>query len=138
MGAWSLIGLDVILCTLSCSQVLGVGDMDELDNPDFDQVAYINSKFPSEESLSGIDSFLVLSGNKLAALDVQILDAVRADDANGHAHKVTRMPRTPQVREQALHGAAARRDIEDAQASITVCSRRWERRSVGSRSWWAC
>lgn len=63
--------------TVRGMQVLDVEE-DELDDPDFDPVAYINAKFPNEDALQGIDAFLILSGKQAAALDEEILESVRA------------------------------------------------------------
>ena len=57
-------------------QVLDVEE-DELDDPEFDPVSYINAKFPNEDALQGIDAFLILSGKQAAALDEEILESVR-------------------------------------------------------------
>ena len=50
---------------------------DPLDSADFNAVAYINQKFPTEESLSELDTFLVAIGSQIAALDEEISSTVQ-------------------------------------------------------------
>jgi len=71
--------------------------MDSLDSPDFDPIAYINQKFPTEASLDGLDSFT-------ASIDSQIF---HLDEELSHA-----------IQTQSVAGTQATQDITDAQESI--------------------
>eukprot|EP01036_Dinobryon_divergens_P040225 gene40225-53158_t len=71
---------------------------DILDRTDFDPVKYINQKFPNEQSLDYLDTFLVGIGSQISALDDEISKAVQA---------------------QSKAGEQASRDISEAQTSIT-------------------
>jgi vacuolar protein sorting-associated protein 53 len=62
---------------------------DALDDPEFNSVAYINSLFPTEQSLADIDTALSRVRVKVSRLDADILGAVReqtsaADDGRLH------------------------------------------------------
>lgn len=62
---------------------------DALDDPEFNSVAYINSLFPTEQSLAEIDVAVGRVRVKVARLDADILGAVReqttaADDGRAH------------------------------------------------------
>lgn len=74
------VGCVIVGCVGSCSRVFAWqvlrGDDNDLDDPAFDPVAYINKKFPTEESLSGVDAFLVTSKDTLDRLDDDILQSV--------------------------------------------------------------
>lgn len=71
--------------------------MDPLDSPDFDPIAYINQKFPTEASLDGLDSFA-------ASIDSQIF---YLDEELSHA-----------IQTQSIAGVQATQDITEAQESI--------------------
>ena len=51
---------------------------DPLDAADFDPVAYMNAKFPTEESLGSIDAFCDELDARSKALNEEILQTVRA------------------------------------------------------------
>jgi vacuolar protein sorting-associated protein 53 len=70
---------------------------DTLDTALFDPIAYINQKFPTENSLEEIDTFVVGVGCKISALDDEISRAVQA---------------------QSRAGEQATRDISEAQFAI--------------------
>lgn len=79
-------------------QVLaGERGLDELDEPEFDPVAYINSRFPDEDSLADLDSFVARLEVDIRDLDTRMLDSVKT---------------------QAVAGAQAARDVDDAKSSI--------------------
>lgn len=59
------------------------GDDSLLDSPNFDPVAYINNKFPTESSLDELDPFVVGIGSKISALDDEISRAVQAQSRAG-------------------------------------------------------
>ncbi|CAG9826646.1 unnamed protein product [Diabrotica balteata] len=50
---------------------------DPLDEPDFNSIDYINSLFPTEQSLSNIDEVVVKVENKINAIDNEISTVVR-------------------------------------------------------------
>lgn len=54
---------------------------DQLDAPDFDAVAFINKKFPTEASLSQLDTFIVGIGSQISVLDDEISRAVQAQSS---------------------------------------------------------
>ena len=53
----------------------------QLDAPDFDAVAFINKKFPTEESLGQLDTFIVGIGSQISVLDDEISRAVQAQSS---------------------------------------------------------
>ena len=66
---------------------------DTLDSPNFDPIAYINQKFPTESSLNEIDTFVVGIGCKITTLDDEISKAVQAQSRAGEqATKVSPLP----------------------------------------------
>ncbi|CAH2014534.1 unnamed protein product [Acanthoscelides obtectus] len=50
---------------------------DPLDEPDFNSIDYINSLFPTEQSLSNIDEVVLKMENKINAIDNEISSVVR-------------------------------------------------------------
>ena len=68
-----------------------------MDIADFDPVAFINQKFPTEASLEDLDTFVVGINSQISALDEEISKAVQ---------------------EQSVQGQQASKDISDAQSSI--------------------
>ena len=78
--------------------VLG-SQVDELDGPSFDVVAFINKSFPDEASLSRLDATIAEYDAEMHRLDKDILETVR---------------------EQSTAGTLAARDIKDASESIDV------------------
>lgn len=56
---------------------------DTLDSSSFDPIAYINSKFPSEQSLQNIDTYVIEIGCKINNLDDEISKAVQAQSRAG-------------------------------------------------------
>jgi hypothetical protein len=77
-------------------KVLG-SDVDELDGPTFDAVAFTNRAFPDDRALEGLDKAIAGYDAEVRALDESILETVR---------------------EQSSAGALAARDIADAKDSI--------------------
>jgi hypothetical protein len=66
---------------------------DTLDSPNFDPIADINQKFPTESSLNEIDTFVVGIGCKITTLDDEISKAVQAQSRAGEqATKVSPLP----------------------------------------------
>ncbi|CAA9997802.1 unnamed protein product [Nesidiocoris tenuis] len=71
---------------------------DPLDQPDFDPVTYINSIFPTEQSLSNLDDFLNKMETEISKIDGEIRSVVRGQTNSGNdgraaleeAHKVMR------------------------------------------------
>ncbi|KAF6202809.1 hypothetical protein GE061_003212 [Apolygus lucorum] len=71
---------------------------DPLDQPDFDPVNYINSIFPTEQSLSNLDEFLNKMETEIRKIDGEIRSVVRGQTTSGmdgraaleDAHKVMR------------------------------------------------
>ena len=70
---------------------------DEFDDPDFDPTAYVNKKFPTEESLPEVEPHLKEINAKIKKLDEEILQTVR---------------------QQTSAGSAARKDIEAGKQSV--------------------
>ena len=70
---------------------------DALDAADFDPTEHINKLFPSEDSLSGVDSYSAELQEQMSALDEEVLLTVRA---------------------QTSAGSSARRDLESGQKSV--------------------
>jgi vacuolar protein sorting-associated protein 53 len=70
---------------------------DTLDSSSFDPIAYINQKFPTENSLDEIDTFVLGVSCKITTLDDEISRAVQA---------------------QSRAGEQATRDISEAQDAI--------------------
>lgn len=70
---------------------------DPLDSADFDAVQFINTNFPTEASLSSLDTFVLGIGSQISVLDEEISRAVQA---------------------QSCAGQQASKDINDAQVSI--------------------
>jgi hypothetical protein len=56
---------------------------DPLDQPDFDAVAYINSLFPTEQSLASIDEVVSRMESKILAIDEEIRAVVRGQTNMG-------------------------------------------------------
>lgn len=56
---------------------------DTLDSPSFDPISYINHKFPTEQSLQIIDTFVIEIGCKINTLDDEISKAVQAQSRAG-------------------------------------------------------
>jgi chromosome segregation ATPase len=77
-------------------KVLG-SDVDELDGPTFDAVAFTNRAFADDRALEGLDKAIAGYDAEVRALDESILETVR---------------------EQSSAGALAARDIADAKDSI--------------------
>ncbi|CAH0548839.1 unnamed protein product [Brassicogethes aeneus] len=50
---------------------------DPLDEPDFNSIDYINSLFPTEQSLSNIDEVVLKMENKISCIDTEISTVVR-------------------------------------------------------------
>lgn len=71
---------------------------DQLDNPDFNTINYINSLFPTEQSLSNIDSVVSKMEYKISTIDDEIQVLVRGQNVSQHegqmaleeAHKIIR------------------------------------------------
>lgn len=71
---------------------------DQLDNPDFNTINYINSLFPTEQSLSNIDSVVSKMEYKISTIDDEIQALVRGQNVSQHegqmaleeAHKIIR------------------------------------------------
>lgn len=70
---------------------------DPLDSDDFNCIAFINQKFPTEASLIDLDTFLVGIGSQISALDEEISKAVQS---------------------QSVAGVQASNDVSNAQLSI--------------------
>ena len=70
---------------------------DPLDAADFDPVAYMNAKFPTEESLGSIDAFCDELDARSKSLNEEILQTVRA---------------------QTSAGSSARKDLENGKQSV--------------------
>ena len=75
----------------------GINISDPLDQADFDPVALVNQRFPTEASLEDLDAFALAIGAQVSTLDEEIAHAVQA---------------------QSLAGQQASRDISDAQKAI--------------------
>ena len=58
-------------------------DDDQLDAADFDPVAYINQKFPTESSLSSLDTFILGVASQISVLDDEISRAVQSQSQAG-------------------------------------------------------
>jgi hypothetical protein len=56
---------------------------DPLDRSDFDPVKYINERFPTEESLENLDTYMVGLDSKITALDEEISKSVQAQSMTG-------------------------------------------------------
>ncbi|KAK7794507.1 hypothetical protein R5R35_004724 [Gryllus longicercus] len=56
---------------------------DPLDQPDFDAVDYINSQFPTEQSLSNIDDVIANMECKIRSIDSEIRSVVRSQTNKG-------------------------------------------------------
>jgi len=56
---------------------------DPLNQPEFDGVAYINSQFPSEQSLANIDEVVSRMENKILGIDEEIRAVVRGQTCIG-------------------------------------------------------
>jgi len=50
---------------------------DVLDSQDFDAIAYVNKRFPNEQSLSDLDTFVVRVSSQISVLDEEISRAVQ-------------------------------------------------------------
>eukprot|EP00501_MAST-03F_sp_TOSAG23-6_P000857 GSMAST32.ASY1.ANO1.893.1 assembled CDS len=74
---------------------------DPLDCADFDPIAYLNTQFPDEVSLSRIDQFSVDLNDRIQNLDEEIFEAIR---------------------EQAVASKQTSRDVDDAKQSILQLS----------------
>ena len=70
---------------------------DEFDEPDFDETAYIDKLFPTEESLSGVEPKMLELQEQMKTLDDDVLRTVR---------------------QQTSAGSSARRDLESAKQSV--------------------
>ena len=57
--------------------------MDSLDSPDFDPIAYINQKFPTEASLDGLDSFSTSVNSQICYLDEELSQAIQTQSVSG-------------------------------------------------------
>ena len=57
--------------------------MDSLDSPDFDPIAYINQKFPTEASLDGLDSFSSSVNSQIYFLDEELSHAIQTQSVSG-------------------------------------------------------
>lgn len=57
--------------------------MDPLDQPDFNEVDYINSLFPTEQSLSSIDEVVSNMQMKIQSIDDEIRSVVRGQSNVG-------------------------------------------------------
>jgi len=62
--------------------------MDPLSRPDFDPIAYINSVFTNEASLSGLDTFLLGISTQINVLEEEISHAVQAQSLAGQQASV--------------------------------------------------
>ena len=62
---------------------------DPLDAADFDPVAYMNAKFPTEESLGSIDAFYDELDARSKSLNEEILQTVRAQTSAGSSARTT-------------------------------------------------
>eukprot|EP00730_Choanoeca_flexa_P002597 TRINITY_DN11107_c0_g1_i5.p1 TRINITY_DN11107_c0_g1~~TRINITY_DN11107_c0_g1_i5.p1 ORF type:complete len:881 (+),score=282.96 TRINITY_DN11107_c0_g1_i5:79-2643(+) len=56
---------------------------DDLDDPDFDPVAYINKLFPTEHSLAELDESISSTKKKLRVLDTDIQSGIRLQSRHG-------------------------------------------------------
>ncbi len=65
----------------NCNQ--NVYAMDPLSKPDFDPVTFINSAFPDEASLSGLDTFLLGISTQMKVLEDEISHAVQMQSISG-------------------------------------------------------
>lgn len=68
-----------------------------LDSPDFDPIAFINQKFPTEASLDGLDAFSTTISGQIHNLDDELSRAIQT---------------------QSIAGTQATQDITDAQEAI--------------------
>ena len=68
--------------TLDTDSPVGIS-ADPLDKANFDAIAYINERFPTEESLSELDTYLVAVRSQIAALDEEISATVQAQSSAG-------------------------------------------------------
>lgn len=91
-------------CKLISFQLLG-NSGDELDQPDFDAIEYINRKFVDEESLEELDDFIARHEQEISDLDTDI-------------RKI--------IRDQGTMGATASRDLQEAKNSILDLFRKVE------------
>lgn len=62
--------------------------MDPLSKPDFDSIAYVNSVFLDEASLSGLDTFLLGISTQISVLEDEISHAVQAQSLAGQQASV--------------------------------------------------
>ena len=85
---------------------------DPLDQADFDVVDFINSKFPDEESLEGLEPFIARLDKKNQDLDEEISRAIH---------------------EQNTSGRIANDEISEAKVAIEVCYR-----TCLMAHYWAC
>lgn len=51
---------------------------DSLDEPDFNSIDYINSLFPTEQSLSNIDEMVIKMENQISTIDNEISTVIRS------------------------------------------------------------
>ena len=57
--------------------------MEVLDSPDFDPIAYINQKFPTEASLDGLDAFTSSVDAQIHNLDEELSKAIQTQSVAG-------------------------------------------------------
>ena len=50
---------------------------DEFDSPDFDPISYINSKFPDESSLKGLDQQIAMIKEQLDTANTDIMGSIQ-------------------------------------------------------------
>ena len=60
-----------------------LSNLEALDAPSFDPIAYINQCFPSESSLEELDTVVVGIGSKITILEGEISKAVQGQSRAG-------------------------------------------------------
>lgn len=60
---------------------------DPLDSSSFDPVAYINTIFPSEQSLAGLDPFIAKLKQRIRKIDIEIQGSVRVQTTSSEDGK---------------------------------------------------
>lgn len=56
---------------------------DPLDNDNFDPIQYINDRFPTEDSLNDLDTFLLAISAKISTLDEELSKAIQSQSITG-------------------------------------------------------
>jgi len=114
--------LEERLGTLTVEDMAGGGaedaSRDPFDTDDFNAVALVNSLFPTEESLSGVEPLAARLRRKIRKVDAAILDAVRTQGASGARAKEDLVDAKEAIRELQGRVQEIRRKAEQSEAMV--------------------